>query len=64
MDLRHQSVCTCISCHHLYCEGCIGGLGYVTQTNQNKFISKKRRMIEVDVITEQVRTDSLISFLM
>lgn len=55
--LRHRSVCTCISCHHLYCKGCIGGLGYVTQTKQ---ILAWRI---ISVITEQVRTDYRFSLL-
>lgn len=48
--LSRQSVCTCVSCHHLYRRGCIGGLGYAAHTN---FSGEQRR---VDAITEQVRT--------
>lgn len=53
--LCHQSVCTCVLCHHLCRRGCIGGLGYATHTN---FSPEHRRVV---VITEQVRTDSRFS---
>lgn len=55
--LRHWSVCTCILCLHLYCKGCIGGLGYVTQT---QILAKGCYEWQ---IAEQVRTDYRFSLL-